>query len=70
MAHLVDVAVGHVVLAAHLGELLGCDRPRRVGVGVVHLPADVVDADLVAELHADRVGDEAGENVAPEDVAG
>src|SRR5947199_2891397 len=69
VAHLVDVAVGHVVLGAHLGELLGRPGPGRVGVRVVHLPADVVDADLVAQLNADRIGDEASEDVAAEDVA-
>jgi hypothetical protein len=37
-------------------------------VRVVALPADVVDADLVAEPDADRVGDEAGEEVLAEDL--
>ncbi len=36
---------------------------------VVLLPADVVDADVVAELDADRVGDEAREDVAAEHIA-
>jgi hypothetical protein len=38
-------------------------------VGVVALPGDVVDADLVPQLHADGVGDEAGEEVLPEHLA-
>jgi hypothetical protein len=37
-------------------------------VRVVHLPGDVVDADLVAELDAHGVLDEAGQEVAAEDV--
>ena len=47
----------------------GARRPRRVGVRVVGLPAHVVDADVVAQLHADRVADEAREEVLAEHLA-
>src|SRR5947209_4583940 len=45
---LVHLRVGHAELLAHAVELLGRVRPRRVGVRIVHLPADVVDTDVVA----------------------
>ena len=35
---------------------------------VVGLPGDVVDADVVAQFHPDRVADEAGQKVLAEDV--
>ena len=44
-------------------------RPRRVGVRVVLLPADVVDTDVVAQLEPDRIGDEAREDVLAEDIS-
>ena len=63
-AHLV---VGHAVEL--LGERLGGVRPRRVGVRVVDLPRDRVDADLVAQLDADAVLHEARDDVLAEHVA-
>ena len=39
-------------------------------MGIVHFPADVVDADHLPVLHADRIGDEAGHEVFAEDLAG
>ena len=63
---LVDLLVGATgVLELAPGEL-GRLRPRRVGVRVVALPGDVVDADPVAELQARRVGDVAGQDVLAE----
>ena len=50
------------LLPGELGRL----RPRRVGVGVVALPGDDVDADAVAQQQAGRVGDVAGEDVLAE----
>ena len=64
---LVDLVVG-----VHLGvlELLPRElrrlRPRGVGVGVVALPGDDVDADAVAQQQAGRVGDVAGQDVLAE----
>lgn len=37
-------------------------------MGVVAFPCDVVDADLVAELQPDRIGDEAREEVLAKDI--
>src|SRR5580700_9890309 len=47
------------------GEL-GRPRPRRVGMGVVALPRDVVDADPIAQQQARGVGEVAGEDVVAE----
>ena len=47
------------------GEL-GRLGPRRVGVGVVALPGDDVDADAVAQPQPGRVGDVAGQDVLAE----
>src|SRR4051812_3401242 len=41
-----------------LGDHLGAVRVARVGVRVVALPQDLVDADVVAHLHADVLIDE------------
>ncbi len=64
---LVDFIIGNAVEDGT--EFLGRVGPHRVGVGIVHLPCDVLDADLVSELDADRIGDEAGQEVFAEDVA-
>src|SRR6478609_6820566 len=68
--HLVDLVVRHAVLLEHLIELLWRSRPHRVAVRVVSLPADVVYADIVAQLHTDVIGDETGQEVIPEDLRG
>jgi hypothetical protein len=65
--HLVELVVGDVGRDAH--EVLGRRGPRRVGVRVVELPRDVVDADDVTQLYAHRVDDEAGEEVLAEHLA-
>ena len=53
-----------------LGQhLLGRVGPEAVGVRVVALPGDDVDADLVAQLQRRRVGDVAGQRVLAEHVA-
>src|SRR3954454_3031717 len=62
-----DVVRGGV--AEHHAQLLRRVRPRRVGVGIVELPAHVVDPDAVAQLHPDGVVDEAREEVLAEDLA-
>ncbi len=68
------VAVGHhrhlVVGNAlqRVGDLLLRVRPRGVGVGVVALPHDPVDADVMAGLDAHALADEADPDVATEDV--
>src|SRR4029450_2415783 len=57
----------------HAGELLrerlGRVRPRRVGVRVIDLPRDRVDADLVPQLDAAAALPEARDDVLPEHVA-
>ena len=53
-----------------LGQLLGGEGPRRVGVRVVALPHHVVHVEEVAARHAELVVDEAGEDVLVEDLAG
>src|SRR4029453_12328746 len=60
---LVQIRVRHPVGGGDAVQLFWRVRPRRVRVGIVLLPADVVDADLVPQLDADRVGDEAREVV-------
>ena len=66
---LVEVGVGDRVRARpSRSSSSGAFGPRRVGVRVVLLPADVVDADLVAQREPDRVGDEAREDVLAEHV--
>ena len=49
-------------------ELLRRAGPRPVRMGEVGLPADVVHVELIEQLHADRVVDEATEDVPSEDV--
>ena len=61
--------VGHVVRGELGGQLLGGCGPHRVRVRIVGLPGDVVDSDAVAHGDADRVTDEAGEEVLTEDLA-
>ena len=60
---------GTLLIDEHVPQLLGRARPHRVAVRVVGLPADVVDADHVAQRDADRVADEAGEEVLAEHLA-
>ena len=38
--------------------------------GIIHFPTNVVDADLMAQSHTNRVGDETGEEIAAEHFAG
>src|SRR5262245_40604694 len=57
------VEVGEQLLAPLRGV-----RPRAVGVRVVRLPAHVVDVELVEQLHADPVVDEAAEDPLAEQV--
>src|SRR3954447_16654350 len=45
-------------------------RPRRVGMRVIALPQDAIDADVVPSLDADALVDEAHPDVATEDVGG
>ena len=52
-----QLGVGNI--GGHPGELLGSRGPRRVRVGVVALPGDVVQTDVMAKADTDRVGDEA-----------
>ena len=68
--HLVDFVIGHIVLGQHLVQLLGRAGPHRVAVRVVGFPADVVDADVVAQLDPDMIGDEAGQEVLAEHLRG
>ena len=70
VGHLADLVVGHGVGREDRVQLLGRGRPHRVAVRVVGLPAHVVDADAPAQLDADRVADEAGEEVLAEHLAG
>jgi hypothetical protein len=66
VSHLVEFVVRD---AAGDGlEFLGRVGPRRVRVGIVTFPSDVIDADVVAELDADGIGNEAGEESFPEDL--
>ena len=55
--------------SSDLARVSGDMRPGRVGVGVVALPADRVDADPVAALEAGRVVDEAGDDALAEHLA-
>src|SRR6266540_4261248 len=50
-------------------EPLGRRRPRAVGMRVVRFPAHVVDVELVEQLHADPVVDEAAQDPLPEQLA-
>ncbi len=70
VGHLVDLDVGDVVLFEDLVELLGGTGPHRIRVRVVGFPADVVDTDVVAQLHTDMIGDEAGQEVIAEHLRG
>ncbi len=65
---LVHLGVGHAgqVLHGHLGGV----GPRRVGVGVVALPAHVVELQEAPALHAEGVVDEAGDDALVEHLAG
>src|SRR5207302_4662307 len=65
--HLVDLVVGHA--RQLLGHRLRRVRPRRVGVRVVALPRDVVDADGVAGLDAGLVADVAEREVVARHLA-
>ena len=78
----VEVEVAHRVLVRHLVDLLvsevseqrlenlGAVGPRAVGVREVGLPAHVVEVELVEQLDADGVVDEAAEHVLPEHLGG
>ena len=59
-----------MVISQHGAELFGRTRPHRVAVRVVHLPGDVVDADVVAQSDADWVADETGQEVFAEHLRG
>ena len=61
---------GTLFFGQHLVELFGSARPHRVAVRVVGFPADVVDADLVAQRHPDVIGDEAGQEMLAEHLRG
>src|SRR5437588_4454544 len=63
---LVDLVVGHRLQVLH--SQLGGLRPRRVGVGVVALPGDVVQVQVMAVLHPEGVVDEAGDDLLVEDL--
>ena len=63
------VQLGRWHISGHRIELLRRVRPGGVGVRVVALPRDVVDPDEVPQLYADRVGDEAGQEVLAENLA-
>src|SRR5580704_9946733 len=62
-----QLLVGHA--RGDPGQLLGCLGPRRIRVWVVAFPGDVVESDEVSQFEPNRVGDEAGQEVLPEDVA-
>ena len=64
----VDVVVADVAVEV-LGDLLGRERPRRVGVRVVALPHHVVHVEGVAVGDAEAVVDEAGEHALVEHLA-
>src|ERR1700683_3224503 len=64
---LVDVLVGHAIEILH--ERLRRGGPRRVRVGVVALPGDVVDVQVVPVLDPERVVDEARDDTVLEDLA-
>src|SRR5271167_222521 len=68
VSDLVDLVVGNV--RGHPGELFRGCGPRRVGVWVIAFPGDVVDADVVSQFDANRIGDEAGEEAFAEHLAG
>src|SRR5258708_29775845 len=63
---LADVLVGYREAVHYLAELLGCAGPHGVAVRVVRFPADVVDSDVMPELHPERIAYVAGLPVIPE----
>src|SRR5581483_9669359 len=60
---LVDLGVAHTGLLELAHRELGRLRPRRVGVRVVALPRDDVEADLVAHLQSGWIRDVTREEV-------
>src|SRR3546814_19464803 len=67
---LVDLLLGAAGVLELAPEQLRRLRPGGVGVRVVALPGDEVDPDLVAELEARRIGDEARQDLLAEPVGG
>src|SRR3546814_7610087 len=67
---LVDLLLGAAGVLELAPEQLRRLRPGGVGVRVVALPGDEVDPDLVAELEARRIGDEARQDLLAEHVGG
>src|SRR6202020_2276901 len=67
---LLDVRVAACGVLELLPGEFGGLWPRRVGVWVVALPRNDVDADSVAKLQPGRVGDVAGQDVVAEHVRG
>ena len=80
MLERIELEMLHCVLVGDLGdrlareraeerrELLGGIRPVGVAVREVGLPAEIVDVEMVDQLDADRVRDEAAEHVLQEHV--
>src|ERR1700712_2454935 len=64
--HPVHFLVGHVLEG--FGGALTTPRPVRVGVWVIALPGDVVDADVVANFDPEVILDEAAVKVLAEQV--
>jgi hypothetical protein len=64
---LVDLLVRHAIEILHEGLWSG--GPRRVRVRVVALPRDVVDVQVSAAVHAERIVNEAGDDAVLEDLA-
>ena len=70
MSDLVDVLIGHGVALRDGPQFLRRARATWSRCAGSRIPADVVDADLIAQRHPERIADEAGQEVLPEHPGG